>query len=148
MLSGWVGLPQIGEVRCLSASRSVWRCLEALSLDLSLASGSLFELESGRAESHRRRNPWSPSRQTGQRYRNDNAPTAGKKPARPARAAAVSASLRTARGASIEVREERMDITSAHREVGTYRGAAVACGTESRCRSWAFLPLGAEARLS
>jgi len=27
---------------------------------------------------------------------------------------------------------ERMDIISAHREVGTYRGAAVACGTESR----------------
>jgi hypothetical protein len=24
---------------------------------------------------------------------------------------------------------ERMDIISAHREVGTYRGAAVACGT-------------------
>jgi hypothetical protein len=33
---------------------------------------------------------------------------------------------------------ERMDIISAHREVGTYRGAAVACGTESRCQSWSF----------
>jgi hypothetical protein len=43
---------------------------------------------------------------------------------------------------------ERMDIISAYREVGTCRGAAVACGTESRCRSWSFLPLGAEARLS
>ena len=43
---------------------------------------------------------------------------------------------------------ERMDIISAHREVGIYRGAAVACGTESRCQSWSFLPLGAEARLS
>lgn len=31
-----------------------------------------------------------------------------------------------------------MDIISAHREVGTYRGAAVACGTESRSRSWSF----------
>ena len=43
---------------------------------------------------------------------------------------------------------ERMDINSGHGEVGIYRGAAVACGTESRCRSWSFLPLGAEARLS
>jgi len=41
-----------------------------------------------------------------------------------------------------------MDIISGHGEVGIYRGAAVACGTESRCRSWSFLPLGAEARLS
>jgi len=41
-----------------------------------------------------------------------------------------------------------MDINSGHGEVGIYRGAAVACGTESRCRSWSFLPLGAEARLS
>jgi len=119
-----------------------------LSLDLSLTSGSLFELESGRAESHRRRNPWSPSRQTGQRYRNDSAPTAGKKPGRPARAVPVSASLRTAEELRLKSARERMDIISGHGEVGIYRGAAVACGTESRCRSWSFLPLGAEARLS
>jgi hypothetical protein len=34
---------------------------------------------------------------------------------------------------------ERMDIISAHREVGTYRGAAVACGTESRQSVMVFL---------
>ena len=41
-----------------------------------------------------------------------------------------------------------MDIISAHREVGTYRGAAVACGTNLAVGHGLFLPLGAEARLS
>ena len=39
-----------------------------------------------------------------------------------------------------------MDIISAYREMGAYRGAAVACGTESSCRPWfSFL---SEPRLS
>jgi hypothetical protein len=42
---------------------------------------------------------------------------------------AVSVSHRTARGASIEVREGTVDIISAYREVGTYRGAATISGT-------------------
>ena len=41
---------------------------------------------------------------------------------------AASASHRTARGASIEVCEERMDIISAYRVVGTFRGDAVISG--------------------
>jgi hypothetical protein len=42
-----------------------------------------------------------------------------------------------------------MDIISAHYEVGTYRGAAVACGTGISLPVMVFsLPLGAEARLS
>jgi hypothetical protein len=86
-----------------------------------------------------------------QRYRDDSEPTAGKKPARPARAAAVSASLRTARGASIEVREG----TDGHYLCPPRGGHLPWCrcglwpvARESRCRSWSFLPLGAEARLS
>jgi hypothetical protein len=56
-------------------------------------------------------------RYTAQRYRYDSEPIAGKKPARSARAAAVSASLRTARGASIEVCEGADGHYLSYREV-------------------------------
>jgi hypothetical protein len=44
----------LDRLRCLSTSHCVCRRLGSQSLGLSLASGSLFELESCRAESHRR----------------------------------------------------------------------------------------------
>jgi hypothetical protein len=89
------------------------------------------------------------SRRKGQRYRNDSEPTAGKSQrVQQAATVVVSVSQRTAWGASIEVCEGTGGHFLSYRGVGTYRGAAVACGTESRCRSWSFLPLGAEARLS
>ena len=42
---------------------------------------------------------------------------------------AVPTSHRTAQGAPVKSARDRMDIISAYREVGSYRGAAQMCGT-------------------
>src|SRR5215469_12229577 len=42
---------------------------------------------------------------------------------------AVRSSHRTALGALVKSARERMDIIAAYQQVGTYRGAAEACGT-------------------
>ena len=45
---------------------------------------------------------------------------------------AVRTSHRTAQGAPVKSARDRMDIISAYREVGSYRGAAGMCGTTAK----------------